>query len=291
MPENALIEIKNLSHITWEEIHKAWSDAFSDYAVPFELTVADLVYMLERRGCDLSMSFGAFDDGQLVGFIFNGIGQWNGKRTAYDTGTGLVKKYRRRGIATRLFDESLPLLRQNGIEQYLLEVIQTNTSAVDLYRKKGFKVVREFDCYISTKDKCIVRDIKLDSNISFQIIKEPDWELFKSSWDFQPSWQNSIDSINRKIDHFTTLVIMEDAEPVGYGIIENHTSDIPQLAIKQSHRRKGLATALVKELLKYSHGEKIKIINVVSNSTTFKEFANSINLKIKVEQYEMILDL
>ena len=49
--------------------------------------------------------------------------------------------------------ESLEILRQNDIHQYLLEVIQTNRGAVELYRKEGFKVTREFDCYILAKNR------------------------------------------------------------------------------------------------------------------------------------------
>ena len=84
--------------------------------------------MIERRGFNLDLSFGAFNKDQLVGFTLNGIGDWNGKLTAYDTGTGIIKEFRKKGVATKLFNESLPTLRENNISQYLLEVIRTNTS-------------------------------------------------------------------------------------------------------------------------------------------------------------------
>jgi ribosomal protein S18 acetylase RimI-like enzyme len=291
MTEKSSIVIKNLSNVTIPEIHKAWTDAFSDYVVPVNLSVEKLTYMLDRRGCDLNISFGAFDNGELVGFILNGIGQWNEKMTAYDTGTGLVKKYRRRGIATKLFDESLPLLREKNIKQYLLEVIQTNNSAIDLYRKKGFEVTREFNCYVVSRKDIQIQETTLNSEFPIQKINTPDWDLFSTFWDFPPSWQNSIDSIKRKLDHFTILGMSDKGKIIGYGIIENPTGDIPQIAIESSFRRKGLATTLIKNLIEHSKSDEIRIINTDSANTPFERFTDSINISSDLGQYEMVLEL
>ena len=50
--------------------------------------------MLIRRGYVPKLSFAAFDNGKIVAFTLNGIGMFNGIRTAYDTGTETVKEYR-----------------------------------------------------------------------------------------------------------------------------------------------------------------------------------------------------
>lgn len=143
-----MIEIRTLKNIGIDTIHSSFSKAFSDYEEPFDMTVQQLQYMIERRGFRSELSFGAFDRDELVGFTLNGIGIWKGELTAYDTGTGIVKGYRKQGIATRIFEESLPILKQHQVTQYLLEVIKTNTKAFDLYKKAGFEVVREFDYFV-----------------------------------------------------------------------------------------------------------------------------------------------
>lgn len=51
--------------------------------------------MLIRRGYESRLSFAAFADGEIVAFTLNGVGQFNGIPTAYDTGTGTVKDYRK----------------------------------------------------------------------------------------------------------------------------------------------------------------------------------------------------
>jgi ribosomal protein S18 acetylase RimI-like enzyme len=285
------ISIKTLVDISTQTIHDAFKQAFADYVEPFSLSMQQLSYMIERRGCDLDISFGAFSDDQLVGFTLNGIGDWNAKRTAYDTGTGVVKQYRKKGIATRIFNESLPVLQENGISQYLLEVIRTNTIAFQLYRKAGFEVTREFEYYIARKNEIHFPETSPDFDYAIKKIETPNWEKFKSFWDYTPSWQNSIDSITRKLPYFTILGIFDNNKLLGYGMIENHTGDIPQLAVGKDYRRRGLATTLLKNLLKISESDEIKIINTLAGYEPFNEFARSVNLHPGHGQYEMLLEL
>ena len=115
----------------------------------------------------------------------------------------------------------------------------------------------------------------------------PDWDLFQTFWDFEPSWQNSIAAIQRKIEHFTILGIYNENALVGYGLIEIHTGDIPQLAISKSHRRMGLATKLLSTLVEHCTTDLIKIINTAADYVPFKEFAGRIKLEPGFGQYEM----
>ena len=108
--------------------------------VPFNKVAPQLKHMIERRGYDENISLGAFDQGKLVGFTLNGKGMWQGEKTAYDTGTGMVKAYRKQGLATRIFGESLDILKQEGITRYLLEAGRPNAGsscAVKLFTDSG----------------------------------------------------------------------------------------------------------------------------------------------------------
>lgn len=286
-----MISIKQLNAIRVETVYDTFAKAFSDYVEPFNLTFQQFKYMIERRGCNLNLSFGAFDDDELVGFTLNGIGVWNGQLTAYDTGTGIIKEFRKQGIASKMFNESLPVLRNNHITRYLLEVIHTNKPAFDLYKKSGFEVTREFDYYISSKDKIEIQESKLNKEFHIKEIDNPNWAQFKTFWDFEPSWQNSIDSINRKLDHFKILGIFDKNHIAGYGIIEKDTGDIPQLGIDKKYRRKGLASTLLHHLLQHSKSGEFKFINTCASYDPFKKFAYSINLPPGIGQYEMLLEL
>ncbi len=286
-----MIEIKQLTNVSMEVIYKASVNAFSDYVEPFDITIDQFRYMIERRGCDLNLSFGAFSGTELVGFTLNGVGNWYGKRTAYDTGTGIIKEYRKQGIATKMFEESLPVLRSNGIEFYLLEVIRTNTKAFELYKKAGFKVIRELDYYDIEKNELRLHTKDLSDEFEFREIRNPDWQLMKTFWEFEPSWQNCIDSINRKLKYFKIFGVFKNETLAGYGIIEPTTGDIPQLAIAKNFRRKGLGTSLLKLLVSFAEGDEIRIINTAAEYEPFKKFAKSVNLEPGFGQYEMGLEV
>ncbi|MBU1012915.1 MAG: GNAT family N-acetyltransferase [Bacteroidetes bacterium] len=283
-----MINIKSLSATSIESIHQAFVIAFADYEEPFDMTVKQLQYMIERRGFVPELSFGAFDDEELIGFILNGIGLWNNILTAYDTGTGIVKAYRKQGIATRIFNESLPVLKQHGVNQYLLEVIKTNTKAYELYKKAGFEVLREFDYFVSPIESINTTTEELITGFSINEIDEPQWDLFSTFRDFTPSWQNSSDSIQRKRSFFKILGIFNEKTLVGYGIIETHTGDIPQFAIAKNFRRKGLGTALFKTFCNTTESGIIKIINTDFKDKGTKIFIESLGFKAGFGQYEML---
>jgi ribosomal protein S18 acetylase RimI-like enzyme len=55
-------------------------------------------------------------------------------------------------MATEIFLYSIPYLKEVGISQYLLEVLQHNTKAVSLYKKLGFEVTREFSYFMQKNE-------------------------------------------------------------------------------------------------------------------------------------------
>lgn len=183
--------IKSLANTNINELFNAFQQAFADYEL--QLNKNELSAMLKRRGFDPLLSFGAFDGEKLVSFTCSGVGHFYETPTAYDTGTGTLKDYRGRGLATQIFEYSLPHLKEVGIKNYLLEVLQHNTSAVSVYQKIGFKEQREFYYF------------KSENNLSAFTIRPIDISKYTnipSFWDFEPSWQNSILSVNRSPDSF-----------------------------------------------------------------------------------------
>ena len=285
------MKIHSLSDVPLRDIHRCFIDAFSDYVEPVKATEDELRYVLERRAFRAELSFGAFEGDQLVGFILNGHGSWNGLDTAYDAGTGILKEWRKKGIASSLFETSLPVLREHGVRQYLLEVIKSNTGAYELYRKSGFSVTREFDYWVSGIEALTLRPKKLPGGASIHWIDTPDWDLFRTFWDFEPSWQNSIDAIVRKMDNMTLLGAFDGGNIVAYGCMENHTGDLPQLAVHPDFRRRGLATSLVRRLLNLATPPGLRVINTCSNALATRRFLRSLGLVPGPGQYEMILGL
>jgi ribosomal protein S18 acetylase RimI-like enzyme len=278
--------IKSLKNSSLEEIYSAFEAAFSDYEIT--LSKDELQRMLIRRGFVPELSFGAFDNGQLISFTFNGIGTFNGEMTAYDTGTGTVKEYRGQGLASRIFLESIPELRKAGVRNYLLEVLQHNTSAVSVYTKLGFKATREFNYFSLNMSEITWLNKALPGQYSIRSIS-PDFvsrmELFQ---DFVPSWQNSFEAISRNPDDFIAKGVFHGQELVGYGILEPTSGDITQLAVSVNSRRQGIGSVILKELSVHNQHVNLKLVNSEVSCRSITQFLEAHNMRPKGRQFEMI---
>ena len=293
-----MIHYKSLENISELEILETHNSAFSDYEVQMNWTLQQFQNINKQRGVRYDLSIGAFDDDKLVGFIINGAGDWNNKLTVYDCGTGIIKDYRHKGIGTEILKRLITLLREADISQYLLEVIKTNKNAHQLYSKQGFEIVREFDCAVGEisviKEKIEERKedlqvINNDKNFEINETNQPNWDIFKTFWDKIPSWQNSIESIERNRDVLTILVVNYKTTPVGYAVFDPRVGGIAQLAIHPEYRRRKLGMALLNRIIESCPtATRLSIINIDKGLSSFIGFYESLGLKIFVEQYEMM---
>lgn len=285
-----MLDFKTLEDTNIEILHVAFVKAFSDYQVEMNLSLQKFKNMLQRRGYSSRFSIGAFKDGELIGFILNGIRNWSGKIAAYDCGTGVIPEYRKQGITSNMFNKVLSLLHNNNIEYYLLEVIQSNKPAVNLYKKQGFSAIRTFSCYLI--EKSLIKDVPT-SNIKYETcnIDLINWKLFRSFWDFEPSWQNSIESVIAISNTFEVIIAQNSESIVGYGIIDKSTGDIPQLAVHKDYRRKGIGNNILKELIQYTESQKLCLINVDNKCFSITEFLQNLRFENFADQYEMLLNI
>lgn len=284
-----MFEYRTLEGVDIEDIHQAFVYAFSDYQVKMDLPLWKLQNMLRRRGYVAEKSMGVFKDGMLVGFILNGCRMWADKRTVYDLGTGVIPEQRKKGLTTKLFQKVQEQLRAENIEQYLLEVIQQNTAAYELYSKKGFEITRTFSCYKLQKSQYKPQNVyKVEKTSAFS---DAQWMELKKFWDFEPSWQNSIESVCAASEDFDFFTVCIEGAVVGYGIIERKTGDIPQLAVDRNHRHKGIGGSIMSELVNSTEADRVAVLNVDDSSKVTKDYLCELGFEHYVDQYEMIMDL
>ena len=283
------MEIKSLSETDFGVIFHAFNQAFADYEI--QLNRQQLRTMVKRRGFNPGLSFAAFEGNEIVAFTLNGTGNFNGIETAYDTGTGTLKEYRGKGLATQIFEYSIPYLREQNIKQYLLEVLQHNTKAVSVYKNIGFEVSREFN-YFRQENKKIKNDIKTsDIPCSIKQINIRDFDFLPNFWDFYPSWQNSFESINRASNDFVSLGAFIENKLAGYCVFEPVSGDITQIAVDKQYRREGIASLLLREMTGLNKNQAVKIINTDISCSSITAFLKSKNIEITGMQYEMIREI
>ncbi len=277
------MEIKSLSGVEFDVLAEAFGAAFATYEV--QISPKELRTMLRRRGFDPALSFAAFDSGgRVAGVTLNGIGAFDGVPTAYDTGTGTLPEHRGKGFATQIFEASLPHLRAAGVAQYLLEVLQHNTAAVSVYRRLGFEVSREFN-YFRGQPSAIPSVGMRVASVALAEIRG----IAEKFWDFTPSWQNSFEAIERAPKDFITLGAFDGDRLVGYVIFEPAAGDITQIAVAESHRRQGIGSALLGEMLRQNRASGIKCINTeIGRDETLAGFLQALSIPLAGKQFEMI---
>jgi GNAT superfamily N-acetyltransferase len=84
------------------------------------------------------------------------------------------------------------------------------------------------------------------------------------------------------------LGAFSEKDLMGYCIFEPASGDIAQIAVDKQHRRKGVATLLLHEVIKLNRNEIIKVVNTDISCGSINDFLKAKNIEIKGKQFEMI---
>jgi len=263
-----LIDIRSLEGVSFNAMTAAFNDAFSDYDIPARYTTEYLTNLVTRRGYRPDLAVGAFDDGRLVGFVFNCL---DGDE-AYNSGTGVAISHRRRGIGRQLMQRSIETL---PAKRYILEVIETNTRAESLYRQLGFVETRRFQCW--TCGGQAISPVRT-GRIACPPL-HPDW------FDMEPSWQNSPASLRRASEPYEAF-----GDERGYVVVFPSNGDVPLLAVRRDQRRKGIGRSLLAAAAAHV-GKPLRIMNIDDLATGITAFLEHCGAKRLVRQIEMVRSL
>jgi ribosomal protein S18 acetylase RimI-like enzyme len=290
-----VIAYRSLIDTPIEHIHKAFLLGFSDYFVPMQVSLDDFKTMHAIRGVDYSLSIGAFDGDDLVGFTTNGIGIWRGLPTAYDAATAVAQKYRGRGISREMFRVMEQTLVAEGYRRYLLEVITTNAPAIALYERLGFKTMRTLSCLRVSSEALLTH-----ARDAFDVREAPvsEWQTLRSALEsdssrsFLPAWQNSWDAVQRYPDKFRVIAVRDDHQLLGYGVFSFGKGSIHQVWVAPRHRRRGVGRAILRRIAEAAAPTPTLVwANVDASSTETMAFLATFGFEEFVAQYEMEREL
>lgn len=271
--------VKKLSAIAFDELLDCFLNAFDNYFVSMPTDGDYYRTRWKAAKVDFDLSYGMFDEGNLVGFIIHGIDERFGKLTAFNTGTGVIPAYRGKRVVKSIYDYALEDLRKNGIEKSILEVIRENNAAIRAYQSVGFEICKEYACFAG--------DLEIDDSDQFELTevaaKDINWEGLPHqqaySWDFQ---QASILAGN-----YTFCQVSHDKVPESFFIINPQNGRIAQLDLLNTENKgwQRLFSA-IKHI-----SNTISIINVDERLKDKIEQLRSIGLRNTVNQYEMELTI
>lgn len=275
---NYTFDFKNLTFNSKKEIIDVFNQCFSDYPIPYQLTMAAFDKKVKSENIHLDRSLGAYYNNQLIAFVLIAICG----NTAYNAGTGVLPLWRGFNLTVQIYRHMLPDLALDGIKSHSLEVLLRNSVALNVYKKIGFRISRKLTCYKGI--------IKIDNAIyghtieSVECLPLVDENEFMDS---QPTFQNSLLTINRKQDNLVFNVIKCGNEVMAWMIYDQEQWRIKSFAVKKEHRKKGYGSSLFSMLKSKAQNQVVSVINIDFTDAHTKSFLEKIGLKPYITQYEM----
>lgn len=279
--------ISTLGGVSMKTMTASWNKAFDDYAVKITMDEESLGRFFRQNGVRLEASIGAFDGDTPVGIWLNGIREIDGVLTAYDSGTAIWPEFRNQGVSKLLAEKSTMVLKDIGVVDYVLEVMQKNETAFSIYKKSGFEVTRRFICFAATSPTFddAVRDPGFD-------VKETTvadlMDMHLPPTERLPSWQNRLESSYEIRDRVRGVAAWKDGRMVGYGLIQTDRGRIPQIGISPNYWETDLPSVILMWLCdRVEAGKEIALINVDEDAKHTIALLSRHGFVESVRQYEM----
>jgi hypothetical protein len=223
------MKIQSLKDTPFEIILQCFFDAFADYFVDVRMPEEFWRERWKADRVDFQYSYGVFDQGQLVAVILNGIGYRDGKKLAFNAGTGVIPAYRGRRLVKTMYETFLPELKSTGIESCVLEVITRNTKAIKAYQSAGMDITRHYICFNGAFETSGV----YGADVQFKKASQPDWDRYKTFRQEALSWGNTRDAIEL-YNSFEAYEMWFQNNLVGYFLIDLPKKSLAQFEVKDN---------------------------------------------------------
>lgn len=263
---------------SYTEIADCLNLAFSDYALPVQLSAEQVEAFFASSGADLRLSFGAFYDNRLIGFMVNACSIYNGERAVFDVATGVVPEHRGKKVFTSLFSFAEGELQKQGVEKYYLEVLQQNRKAIHAYQKQGFAVCRAFSVLkaphrIPDSGACFIAQLDLDSF---------DFEKVRQCVCVPPSFENSTGILMRNPASFAVAYREQENGIEAFCVFHKQRGQLMQLGYADLSQLEEILQWL------FSQYPEIVIKNIDKSYPQVMELLLSLGAQGVAEQYEMV---
>lgn len=134
------VTLGRLQHCTFEQMTQLWNKGFEGYYSDMSKTTPQLLAKLAAQSIRPDLSVVAFDGDRPIGFVFLAFKTIDGKKLAWNGGSGLDMSYRGKGIGKQMMIEAERIIEDEQVDAAYLEVVTKNKSAIGSYRAGGFKI-------------------------------------------------------------------------------------------------------------------------------------------------------
>ncbi|MCB0630995.1 MAG: GNAT family N-acetyltransferase [Saprospiraceae bacterium] len=275
------MQIKNLADTPFPDLIHTFNTAFADYIVPMQVEQEAMRLRWLSCRADYRLSFGAFDDDQLVGFMVTGVDEWKGLKTAYNAGTGVIPSHRGRHIVQQLYDKAIPAFKTAGIRQCTLEVIVGNDRAIKAYERVGFRKDRTLKCF----GKANFLPTRERRKWHFREAETPDWNTYREFREFPPSWENNRQAVAIAGEHYTCKELYEGEDLIGFILFRPESAYVAQFGVADWEDWLHIGHQLWQHVLRIHSGMRIN--NIEAEAGRSIAILEQTGLQNTIDQYEM----
>ena len=205
------MKIKKLSQVTLEEAVTAWNKGFEGYIVPIKMDIQAFVNRMASEGLSPEKSIVAFMHGEPCGIIMNGFREINGRKIAWNGGTGIAPQYRGKGLSEAMMSEVLSIYKAENAHTAVLEAIEENERAIKLYKKAGYAITDQL-LYLNMKLTHNEMGSLMERHLSLKKIYPEQLQLL-SFYDSDAAWQCQWQSARQGE---SAVLMSEDGKEEGY---------------------------------------------------------------------------
>lgn len=135
------VKLGRLNECTFEQALELKNRGFEGYYFNMQTSMEKLLDHFSINRIRPELSIVAWMDGKLVGFVWIGIKSIQGRKLAWNGGTGVFPEYRGKGIAKAMMLEMDRVIREQQVDKAILEVVTQNAPAIAAYQRGGFRIV------------------------------------------------------------------------------------------------------------------------------------------------------
>lgn len=269
------MKIETLSTVSQFAIFEAFKKSFENYVIPLDIQEEATYRRWKNSSVNFSLSYGAFDESQLVAFILHA--SYGG--TLFNFTTGVVPSHRGLHLIEKISDEVARNIKSH--EFYKLEVIKENFKAINLYKKLGFSIKRElislkgiFSLPLVVKKDLIYNVLPLEYKTELAALRLA-----------EPSMENSQDCLGQSPAFHELHELRENDGLRAYAIYTPETVSLREIGGKSNDDLDQLFLQM-----KLSN-ESLRVMNIDSRASDLLKYFESRGVIPFVTQYEMVKSL
>lgn len=137
--ENGTIRFGRLNACTFDDALSLWNRGFTGYYSDMTRNMEHLINSFAASSIKPELSVVAFVNDDPAGFVFIATKIVDGRKWAWNGGTGVAPEYRGKGIAKALMREAQRIFAEEGVDCAILEVVCQNEHAISAYESGGFR--------------------------------------------------------------------------------------------------------------------------------------------------------